>query len=139
MLLYIQYWMEPWLVLLILWNIIIYVTDILKTFESIWYICVVILDTYQGIMCKLIFKKSYQSYTLCEYSTSQKFGHTYSFKGFSLFELFCTLQNSSEDIKTMKLHIWNHVVTKKSISTVQRRLWESRLHGRIAAKKPLQK
>ena len=39
------------------------------------------------------------SYT---YSTSQTFGHTYSFKGYSLFVLCSTLYNNSEDIKTMK-------------------------------------
>jgi hypothetical protein len=49
------------------------------------------------------------------YSTSQKFGHTYSFQGFSLFLLFSTLQNNSGDVKTMK-HIWKHVVTKKLLS-----------------------
>ena len=37
-----------------------------------------------------------------QYSTSQKFGHTYSSKGFSLFLLFSTLYNNSEDFKTMK-------------------------------------
>ena len=47
------------------------------------------------------------------YSASQKCGHTYSFQGFCLFLLFSTLYNNSEDIKPMKLHIWNHVVTKK--------------------------
>ena len=36
------------------------------------------------------------------YSTSQKFGHTYSFHGFSLFLQFSTLQNNSEVIQTMK-------------------------------------
>ena len=34
--------------------------------------------------------------------TSQKFGHTYSFQGLSLFWLFSTMYNNSEDIKTMK-------------------------------------
>jgi hypothetical protein len=36
------------------------------------------------------------------YSTSQKFGHTYSFQGFSSFLLFSTMYNNSEDMKTMK-------------------------------------
>jgi hypothetical protein len=36
------------------------------------------------------------------YIASQMFGHTYSFNGFSLFLLLSTLNNNSEDIKTMK-------------------------------------
>jgi hypothetical protein len=31
-------------------------------------------------------------------------------------KLFSTLQNNSDDIKTMKWHIWNHVVTKKVLN-----------------------
>ena len=36
-------------------------------------------------------KNPFRTYKLIIYSTSQKFGHTYSFKGFSLFRLFSTL------------------------------------------------
>ena len=43
------------------------------------------------------------------YSTSQKFGHTFSFNGFCLFEFV----SNTEDITTMKEHIWNYLVNKK--------------------------
>ena len=46
------------------------------------------------------------------YSTSQKFGHTFSFNGFSLLLFLSTMQINNEDIKTMKEHIWNYVVNK---------------------------
>ena len=36
------------------------------------------------------------------YSTSQKFGHTFSFNGFSLFFFISTLQINIEDFQTMK-------------------------------------
>jgi hypothetical protein len=39
--------------------------------------------------------------TIVTCSTSQKFGHTYSFQDFSLFVLFFKLYNNIEDIKTM--------------------------------------
>ena len=50
------------------------------------------------------------------YSTSQKFGHTNSFQGFSLFFTIFYIVNNSEHIKTMKKHICNHVETKKVLN-----------------------
>ncbi len=47
------------------------------------------------------------------YTTSQKFGHTYSFKGFSLF--FTIFYNNSEDINTMKYHTCSNQISVKQI------------------------
>ena len=46
------------------------------------------------------------------YSTSQTLTNLH-IQGFSLFLLVSTMQNNIEDIKTLKKHIWIHVVTKK--------------------------
>ena len=56
---------------------------------------------------------SFVQFYILFYSTSQKFGHTFSFNGFSLFLFLSTMQINIEDIKTMKEHIWNYVVNKK--------------------------
>ena len=34
-------------------------------------------------------------------------------------KIFSTLYNNSEDVKTMKKHIWNHVVTRKVFKQIK--------------------
>ena len=50
------------------------------------------------------------------YWTSQKFIHTFLFMFYLYFLLFSTLLINTEDIKTMKEHIWNHAVNKNVLN-----------------------
>ena len=57
-------------------------------------------------------------YNVCMYSTSQKFGHTYSFRVFLYLYYFLHCRII---VKTSKLcnNTWNHVVTKKSVKQIK--------------------
>ncbi len=49
------------------------------------------------------------------YTTTQNFGHTFSFSVFFIFIIF-KLYFNTEDIQTMKEHTWNYVVNKKVLN-----------------------
>lgn len=48
-----------------------------------------------------------------DYSTAQKFGHSFWFSVFSLFSLFSTLWTNAENIKTTAKQVWIFLPSKK--------------------------